>query len=341
MASEPTDDEAVRLTLPSDLGDWLDRQASELGVTRESVLVQLLASYRTAAEFDGELAWDEGVVVDVGELEELESAVTEEVAERVEGTVDQAVADAETDLEERVERTVDQAVAEAENDLEDRVDGLVSEALQEEVESLVRAEVETAVSSAVQAQVADHVEDVRASLEDRMEELEAAYTDQLTDARNRIIQVKQEADAKAPADHDHEELARVSTLAGDIEAVENQVAALRADLEAMAAGPDEEVEARVAELDERLQTVAWVVNDLREAQASGADDAVEDIKRAAAEADVERAKCENCNEGVAIGLLTEPQCPHCSATVTDLDPGSGFFSSPQLLAAAQLESGEE
>ena len=76
-------------------------------------------------------------------------------------------------------------------------------------------------------------------------------------------------------------------------------------------------------------------------EADGGLDAVERVKRAAAKADVDRARCENCDNGVDIALLTDPHCPHCEATVADVEGASGFFSKPKLLVASQLESGEE
>jgi len=83
-----------------------------------------------------------------------------------------------------------------------------------------------------------------------------------------------------------------------------------------------------------------VVSDLREAHESqGGMEAVDRIKRAAAKNDIDRANCENCNSGVAVALLTEPECPHCEATVTNVEAASGFFGKPRLLTASQLESG--
>ena len=78
----------------------------------------------------------------------------------------------------------------------------------------------------------------------------------------------------------------------------------------------------------------------------GADDAhdkaVDRIKRAAAQEGVETASCESCGESVNLGLLTAPECPHCEATVSDVRPTGGIFrKKARLVAAAQLESGDE
>jgi DNA anti-recombination protein RmuC len=205
------------------------------------------------------------------------------------------------------------------------------------------------VDDAVQAQVADQMSEatdaIRTQLDGRIDALESEYVESLQDVRERVVQVKKEADAKAPADHTHEQLAEVADLAGAVADLEADVGTLRTEYEETASDHGERVEAlgtRLEEVQDRLQTVAWAVSDLREAQESGGGlDAVDRIKRAAAKADIDRAACGNCGNGVQLSLLTDPECPHCSATVTDVEPGTGWFSSPKLVAASQLESGED
>jgi len=209
-----------------------------------------------------------------------------------------------------------------------------------------------AVGDAVDEALHAHEDDLEATearLAEQIETVEADFREKIEDVRERVIQVKQEADEKAPADHTHEELDRVDAigrqvddLEGELAALESHLSDLEATVEALEPGAAEDVERTVEELQERLKTVAWVVSDLREAHEKRADSAtLEQLKRSAAEADVSRARCERCGEGVEIGLLTEPTCPHCDATVTEVAPSSGFFGKPRLLAASQLESGEE
>jgi len=208
-----------------------------------------------------------------------------------------------------------------------------------------------AVGDAVDEALHAHEDDLEATearLAERIETAETDFHEKLEDVRERVIQVKQEADEKAPADHRHEELAGVDALGGRVTDLEDELGALESRLsdlettvEALEPGAAEDVRT-VEELQERLKTVAWVVSDLREAHEKRADSAtLEQLKRSAAEADVSRARCERCGEGVEIGLLTDPTCPHCDATVTEVAPSSGFFGKPRLLAASQLESGEE
>jgi hypothetical protein len=265
MASESIEDGSLTVTLPSDLGEWLDDRARQLGVDREAVLLQLLASYRVAAELDGD----------------------------PDGTLP-------------VEDAVDQV-------LEDRI--------------------------------AETTGAVREQLTERIDAVEADYAAKLDDVRDRVVQVKKETDGKAPRDHDHPEFGRVDTLAdrlGDLSDRLDDLERSVEDVHATVAERDdvEGIADRLEETQDRLQTVAWAVSDLRE-DAESRGRAVERIKHAAAKADIDRARCEHCGNGVDIALLTAPECPHCQTTVTDVEPADGFFTKPQLLAASQLESGTE
>ncbi len=267
MASESTEDGTLTVSLPDDLDGWLDEQASRLGVDRETVLVQLLASYRAAAELDGDV--DVDGQVPAAETEALEAVVSERVSEAM--------------------------------------------------------------------------DTLREQLEERVDALEGTHREHLEDVRERVVQVKKETDAKAPRDHGHDELDRIDDIAARLEELE-------ASAETSVGGSEppadesgaavEDIGGRLAEAEDRLETLAWTVSDLREARDSAQTDAVDRIKRAAAEADIGRARCQNCASGVDIALLTDPECPHCKATVTDVERAAGFFSKPRLLVASRLESGD-
>jgi len=296
MASEPS--ETVTVRLPSDLDSWLDDQARELGVNRETVLVQMLASYRATAELDGDL--------DAAEFE-----VGTPSDDRLEEVVDARV---ETIVDSRIEEVVD-------------------------------ARVDEALESALSGQLSDATEAAERRLGSRVDSVEREFQENLEDVRKRVVQVKQEADAKAPADHDHEEFDRLVGLGEQVDDLRGEVESLSERLDATLPEQEtaiEELEADLETVQERLRTVAWAVRDLREDLESDTGlAAVERVKRAAAKADVDRARCENCGNGVDIALLTDPNCPHCEATVTDVEEASGFFSKPKLLVASQLESGED
>jgi predicted Zn-ribbon and HTH transcriptional regulator len=239
--------------------------------------------------------------------------------------------------------------ATAELDGEVEADGLeVALGDQEPIERRVGRVVDDRVADAVEAALAQRLDrtpdEVAADLGDRLDDLDADVAEKIEDVRERVIQVKREADASAPADHTHEELERIDGVVTRLAEVESAVDRLEADLADEAEDREAAVDAvedDLEEVRERLQTVAWVVSDLREAvESPGTVEAVDRIKRAAAELDVDRAKCENCGQGVELALLTEPNCPHCEVTVTNVEGAGGFFSTPRLLVASQLESGE-
>ncbi len=228
------------------------------------------------------------------------------------------------------------------------VDEVVDDRIETAISEAVDDRIETAISEAVDDRIAEATSALEQQVSERVDALEADYTDNLEDVRDRVVQLKLELDEKAPVDHDHDQLQRVEELAATIEGLEQQVDRLDDRLdeaieqrEADVTEVRESLEAEIEEVQDRLQTVAWVVTDLREAHENNTSlDAVERIKRAAAQMDIDRAKCENCGEGVEIALMTDPECPHCQATVTDIQAANGFFGKPKLLVASQLESGE-
>lgn len=232
------------------------------------------------------------------------------------------------DVEETVSMSVDEQV-------DDRLDGLV----QERVDEAVEARVEQAVDDRI---------------DDRLDDIESEFQEKITDVRERVIQVKQEADGKAPKAHTHDELAAVDALDARVNDLAASLKTLREDtsdrLDKVENGIEDQEQAaadlteRLEEASEKLNRVAWVVSDLKE-EVAGRDaheQAVNRIRRAAAQEDVSAAKCERCDENVQIGLLNEPECPHCQAAVSDVRPGGGFLrKKARLVAAAQLESGED
>ncbi|MFT4921203.1 MAG: chromosome segregation ATPase [Haloarculaceae archaeon] len=326
MASESAESASLTVTLPEDLDQWIDEQAAKLDVDRETVLVQLLASYRAMIDADERVDADG----------EVPAAGIEAIADAVERNLAR-------ELEDRIEV-----------DVEPIVESILADRLEAQVESEVQSQLQTAIESVIGERIEEATDAVREQLTDRLDGLEDDYTTDLDDVRERVVQVKKETDKKAPADHGHEEFDRLTDLSerladlteqvGDMETAMDDLDSTVADHDETITAHDEavaDVESELSVVQDRLQTVAWVVNDLREAQSHTDPESVERIKRAAARADVDRAKCENCTNGVEIALLTDPECPHCEATVTDFEPSDGFFGNPRLLAASQLESGDD
>ncbi|WP_276272637.1 ribbon-helix-helix protein, CopG family [Haloarcula litorea] len=301
MASESTEEGAVTIELPPELDEWLDEQAGALGVSREAVVRQLLASYRTTAELDDD-ATVEGLL-------DVEAAVEDAMQDELDAAVAAAVADA--------------------------LDGQVD--------------------AAVESAVGDRLPEITAAVEDRLDDrVEAEFQEKIEDVRERIVQVKKEADAKAPADHDHPEFEAVDELETELTELNRELVEVRdhveeelADREAEIDDVDERVDglaARVDDAEDKLQRVAWVVSDLRD-EVGGRDAhqrAVDRIKRAAAQEGISTANCESCGESVDVSLLTDPECPHCGSTVSDVRPEGGIFrTKARLVTAAQLESGAD
>jgi len=245
-------------------------------------------------------------------------------------------------------------------DSDDEIDDLLQPSADEldavvaaTVDEKLNGSVESATESAVKAHIPEIVDTVERQLAERFDALEADFQTKIEDVRERVVQIKRETDAKAPADHSHEEFDRINALTQEIEGMEAELAALRDDvtesLEAQdervddTAGRIDDIDDRLNDVEDKLTRVAWVVSDLRDDQ-GGRDQnqkAVDRLKRAAAQENISTARCSNCDEQVEIGLLTEPQCPHCNTTVSDVRPEGGIIrSKARLVAAAQLEPGE-
>lgn len=195
------------------------------------------------------------------------------------------------------------------------------------------------------AGVADLAERVD-QLADTVEALERDVDEKIEDVRARVIQVKREADAKAPADHDHPELAGAKD--GSTEQLEVDLRDLRTDQERAAETIrrlEDRLEAGFANYEEVLEHLLDTA-DAVEGRIDRIVDAVVDVRervarlearraeRAAAERlqaralsqGVASAKCEDCGGGVQLGLLTAARCPHCEAEFADVET-RGFLRS--------------
>ena len=156
-------------------------------------------------------------------------------------------------------------------------------------------------------------------LAERVEELEGDLDEKIDDVRQRVIQVKREADAKAPADHDHPSLERrVDEGFGNYEEVLEYLTERTETL-------DDEADDR----SERLRTVANAVVDLRRRVATLESerekrDAVASLREAANRRGVSEAVCGSCGESVHVGLLDEPVCPHCESPFDGVESGGWF-----------------
>jgi len=231
--------------------------------------------------------------------------------------------------------------AEPETDFEADFPAVVD---RDRVESIVRAVLDDRDLTAP--------DDATEAVAERIDAIEDSFQAKLEDVRSRVVQVKREADAKADADHDHDAFDRLDVIEDRLDSLTADIAALSADVDSRATestvaeladdvdGHGDSLAAqadRLEDVEDKLQTVAWAISDLRDAQANNETETVDRIKAAAARHDISRAVCESCGEGVEIALMTRAACPHCEAAVTTVEPSSGFFGKPRLVAATPIE----
>jgi chromosome segregation ATPase len=192
------------------------------------------------------------------------------------------------------------------------------------------------------ADVSEQLADVETRLnrlDSRVDGVEGEFDDKIRDVRERVVQVKREADAKASADHDHPDLReridgaeRAGTDAVErVETLESKVDDGFGNFEDVLSYLTDTTE----ELESKVDTLAGAVVDLRrrtrelESEAT-ARRAVGDLRREANRTGTRTATCEDCRSTVDVALLDEPGCPNCQATFERLEPSRGFFGSATL-----------
>jgi len=255
----------------------------------------------------------------------------------------------------------------------DPVDGTVDAAIEAAAaeagvgreEMLKRAIVSLAETEGVDVPDAEGV----AAMESRLDALEADLDEKVADLRERFVELYRDLEATAPADHAHAETAeRLDALATDLDRTAERLDEVEADAAARST-VDEAVGERIDEIDDRLTGVEARVNDLAELEArvdaidtedlddklSRVASAVVRVRRRleAAERDradrerldaisatanrngVRKAACTDCGSTVDVGLLTEPECPHCGGAFAELEPNPGFLGTSRLVVAEQ------
>lgn len=186
-----------------------------------------------------------------------------------------------------------------------------------------------------------------AVLERRLERLEREYRESLDDVRKRVVQVKNIAEARAPADHDHEAFDRMDALEGRMTELTEQLETLgtttdqRETEPARADAPLDDVETKLSTLARALVALRRKVNAM-ETDTGGADAPTPDLdgqsserllelKRLAARKGYETATCAACGESAHVGLLPEPACPHCQQPIHDIVDRGGLRSKPKFV----------
>jgi len=185
----------------------------------------------------------------------------------------------------------------------------------------------------------DAVDAELTSLTDRVSTVEDDFDDKIDDVRDRVVQVKREADSKAPRDHDHPDLQERVDAAGRTAAnAEAGVDELANRVERGFENYEEILEYltdTADDADDKADALASAIVDVRaELQRVSAAEhdrqAVDDLQTEANRHGERTASCGDCGANVDVGLLSRPRCPHCEATFVEFDPGSGFFSSATL-----------
>lgn len=203
---------------------------------------------------------------------------------------------------------------------------------------------------------------------DRVEALEAELDEHVEDLRARIVDVVKEARSRAPADHSHEELdGRLTEVESELEGIEDYESTaeelqesteqLEAEIEALeetiadrlgvAEGELESVSGTVETLETKADRLAGAVVDLRRRlerveRHITHQTALAELLETAAREDIEKAQCDNCEETIKLGLLAEPACPRCRSAFDGIEPGSMFLKPARLTIADRpaLEAGE-
>ncbi|GAA0269886.1 hypothetical protein [Halobacterium noricense] len=200
----------------------------------------------------------------------------------------------------------------------------------------------------------DDLDDRLASVEDDLradvEAVDSEFDEKIQDVRERVIQVKRDADAKAPKDHDHPALSSKAEEAvnaardaqAEVAEVSEAARRLRGRVDA---GFDnfEEVLTYLRDetqaLDRKTTTLATAVVSMRDSVASLAAaearrERAERLKREANVAGVREAECGECGEQVSVALLTTPECPFCAATIEEVKANPGWFGAHVLVTGS-------
>lgn len=260
-------------------------------------------------------------------LAQLVEAVRRRDAGGSSASESEAVGATRDELDDQIAAAVDASV---EEHLRERVDEVVDERIEEHVDEVVDERIEEGADGPLVD---------RATFDERIDDVDARFTDLLDDVRERIVQVKRETDAKAPADHDHPGLdEQMADLEEALAALDEEVEAVRDRTDA---GFDnyEEVLSHltdsVEDLSARQTTLARALVETREevqalAAAETARKAAADLRRTANRHGISTAVCEECGSKVDVALLSRARCPHCSATFTGIEPAAGFFGTNRL-----------
>lgn len=204
MATESAADPEISVAHSSSLSEWLNERAAVLGVDRETLLVQLLEQYQTAAGFENEdieallseIAAEEATTVDRSDFDEL--------AERVD-SVDESLSENVEDLRGRILQLKDAVEART---LED--DHREIEAVSERIEDLSTEFAD--ISTDLEALETD-IDGLRSELESDDDRLETAET-RLHRLAQVVLELRRHSDRTSTTTEELDRLRRVANENG-------------------------------------------------------------------------------------------------------------------------------
>jgi len=190
----------------------------------------------------------------------------------------------------------------------------------------------------------DRLDDVDARVErtdSRVDDVETKLATNVEDVRERVLQLRDAVEERAPAEHSHGEFRsladRIEELSTAVESVESEVQALEGLGESVDRfGDDVESNAgRIDTVEDKLDRIARAVvaRNRREAAETDSEERLRGIRRDANRAGSLEANCASCGEPIRIGLLSEAACPHCDREFAGLETPSSvlrWFRRPTL-----------
>ena len=178
--------------------------------------------------------------------------------------------------------------------------------------------------------LSDRVETLDDEIDALTADLDALDTvdERIEDVRNRVVQVKRETDAKAPADHRHDEFDEIDGRIGELA---DAVSETRANVEELRGAVDSHDE-QFESVTDRLHQVAAAIVGLRETvEEFERDERLMELKSTAARRGFQKADCGGCGRKINLAVLTTAACPRCEMSLHDVTGNNGLFSTPTLV----------
>lgn len=177
--------------------------------------------------------------------------------------------------------------------------------------------------------------------------------DRLTDVEETLDELAGEVEeVRESVDRKHESVAE---RADELEEKLKQERETRASEQQMLAGEQDRIGSRLDSEFENLETIlTYLVSRTDELEAGVADidsrqeealtrlrrerDALNSIKREAADANVQSGECGSCGETIDIGMLSQPYCPACEKTLTGIEEKEKWLFFSDIVVTTESES---